>query len=64
LNKNQSCEIKIITISGITVFSEKLNNFTGQYQNIFNTENFSDGVYILNIRCEKGVINKKIIINH
>ncbi len=64
LNQNQSCEIKIITISSITVFSERLNNFTGNYQNVFNTKNFSDGVYILNIRCEKGVINKKIIINH
>ncbi|MCK4361037.1 MAG: T9SS type A sorting domain-containing protein, partial [Bacteroidales bacterium] len=41
-----------------------LNDFTGHYQNVFNTEDFSDGVYILNIRCEKAVINKKIIINH
>ncbi len=64
LNQNQSCEIKIITITGITVFSKKLNNFTGHYQNIFNIEDFSDGVYFLNIRCEKGVINKKFIINH
>ncbi len=64
LNQNQSCEIKIITITGITVFSKRLNNFTGHYQNIFNIEDFSDGVYFLNIRCEKGVINNKFIINH
>ena len=64
LNSCQSCEIKIIAINGIIVFSENLNDFTGHYQNVINTEDFSDGVYILNIICEKAVINKKIIINH
>jgi hypothetical protein len=56
---NEECTYTITNITGETLFIEKSFNHLK-----IDTNKFSTGVYYLNIKTDKDVITKKIIINH
>ena len=61
-DKIQNITIKISNIIGAEVYSELKTSFIGEYIKQINLENFEKGIYILEIKSENDIINKKIIL--
>jgi len=59
---NQHIILRIISIIGEEIYSEFLNNYTGEFSKNINLRNKSKGVYYLEIITSNGVINKKLIL--
>ncbi len=59
----QSFLIKISDKLGKIVSEENTELFNGSFTKKIDVSNFAKGMYIITLRGEKGVINKKIIIN-
>jgi hypothetical protein len=55
--------ISILNAMGQTVRSTELKNATNQRITI-NTSDLSSGIYLVNLISEKGMITKKLIVNH
>ncbi len=64
LNSNQSAVIRIMDISGKTVFSEVVNDLLSGSKKQLDLSNIEPGVYILNITTESDkIVTKKLIKN-
>ena len=50
------------SLTGESVYTETLNNFTGQYTKAIELTSEAKGVYTLQINSENGGINKKIVL--
>lgn len=61
-NKSENLSVKVISIDGKIMYSENIKNFTGNYNNNIDVNNFSKGIYIINISNDKSNINKKLIV--
>lgn len=60
--KSLPTEIRITDLSGKTVFSDVMSDFSGQYNNDIDLNNEAKGVYIMQIIQGNKALNKKIII--
>ena len=60
--KAQTINVKVINVIGEVVYTENLEEFTGQYTNIVDMNNQPKGVYFLEITTNTGGINKKIVL--
>ena len=58
----ETLNIQLISISGKTVYTEDLNNFTGSFNKSIETGTLAKGVYLLRIIGEKQTIHEKIVI--
>ncbi|HJN64275.1 MAG TPA: T9SS type A sorting domain-containing protein, partial [Flavobacteriales bacterium] len=58
----QSVNIKVINVLGDKIFSESLSQFVGEYKRQIDLKNYPKAVYFLEIETEKGVMNKKLIL--
>ena len=47
---------------GEEVISEYLQQFVGEYVKVIDLNNYSKGIYFLEIETNQGVINKKLIL--
>ncbi|HEY9113885.1 MAG TPA: T9SS type A sorting domain-containing protein [Bacteroidales bacterium] len=52
-------EITLVNAFGQVVFSKQINDA----QTMLNTSSFNFGIYFIKIKTQKGVVNKKIVIN-
>lgn len=59
----ENVELSVSDLLGRTVYTENVENFTGEYNREVNLENQSDGVYILQLRVGKDILHKKIVKN-
>lgn len=59
---NQNITLRIINIIGEEIYSEFLNDYTGEFSKNINLHNKSKGVYYLEIITSNGIINKKLIL--
>ncbi|MBN4051336.1 T9SS type A sorting domain-containing protein [bacterium AH-315-M05] len=57
-----SLELKIVNSLGQELFTEELKQFKGPYEKQLDLNEFPAGIYTLQLLSEKGVINKKIVI--
>jgi len=62
LNEPDNISIELCSITGVVLYKELKNNFSGTYKNIINTADLSQGVYLLHIKGDKLSLCKKIII--
>ena len=53
--------ITIYNVTGQAIYTEKLNNFVGDYSNTINFSEFAQGVYLMQIKSSKGMITRKIV---
>ena len=60
--KIQTLSIRVMNIVGEVIYEESLEEFVGEYTKQINLENYSKGVYFLEINDTNGTINKKIIL--
>ena len=58
----QSLEIRVVNLVGEIIFTENLDNFIGEYTYSFNLEEYSKGVYLLELDTDNGTVNKKLIL--
>jgi len=62
LDKKQSFETKLISVTGEVVYSEKAESFLGNYSNTIDISNLTKGVYFLSLTNENESINKKVVV--
>ena len=60
--KKQDIEIRIFNGLGERVFVESKQEFIGEYTTKINLSEYSKSIYFLEIETEKGIINKKLIL--
>ena len=58
----QTLSIRVMNIVGEVIYEESLEEFVGEYTKQINLEDYSKGVYFLEINDTNGTINKKIIL--
>ena len=59
---NQNITLSIQSTVGQTVYSKKLDNFTGNFNEELNLDVLSKGVYFVTVESAKGRLNKKVIV--
>ena len=60
--KAQKYNLSVRNVLGELLYSEMLNNFVGEYSKKLSLENYAKTIYFLEIETDKGVINKKLIL--
>ncbi len=58
----QTFTIRVISTDGHVVYTEKTQNFLGNYINSINLSGFAKGVYFLSLVSDRGNLNKKLIV--
>jgi len=58
----QSIEVRLVNLVGEIIFTENLEDFEGEYTHSFNLEQYSKGIYLLELDIDTGIINKKLIL--
>ena len=58
----QDLEVRVINVVGEVVYTEGLENFTGEYSKEIDLVKYTKGIYFLEITTDNGVINKKLIL--
>ena len=58
----QDLEVRVINVVGEVVYTEGLENFTGEYTKEIDLVKYTKGIYFLEITTNSGVINKKLIL--
>ena len=59
----QSLDLRIIDQLGEIIVEDNRDGYIGEYTKQYNLKNYSKGVYYLEIVTDKGVINKKLVLN-
>ena len=63
VEKTNNIEIKIIDLTGRTVFTDNQNNYSGIYKKQIDISSFAKGTYILNIKSGNKIKTEKIVLN-
>ncbi len=58
----QSFDLKMTSITGQLLYTERVENHMGKYDRTIDLGNFANGVYILSLSSSKGIITEKIVI--
>ena len=58
----QDLKVRIVNIIGEELLSENLQQFVGEYVKSINLNNYTKGIYFLEIKTNHGVVNKEIDI--
>jgi hypothetical protein len=58
----QDLRVRVLSLVGEEITVEDLQQFVGEYIKKVNLNNFSKGLYFLEIETNKGIINKKLIL--
>ena len=60
--EKQNLRVRILNVIGEEVYKEDLQQFIGEYVKSINLEQYNKAIYFLEIETDKGVINKKLIL--
>lgn len=63
LEEKSSLKIKLVTVTGQTVFSEEQSVFSGNYQRDISVSALPSGLYFMEITTQSGTTNKKVLVN-
>ena len=58
----QDIKVRVLGLMGEEVISEDLQQFVGEYVKEIDLNNYSKGIYFLEIETNQGVINKKLVL--
>ena len=59
---SQSLEVRIISALGEIVYIDNIKNHIGLYSNPISIGKYSKGIYLLRIKTDNGIINKKVLL--
>jgi len=60
--EKQSLEVGVVNLLGEIVFTESKEKFIGEYSKAFDLNTYPNGIYMLKIETNDGVVNKKLIL--
>ena len=60
---DQNIKIKILNVYGAELHFEEKENFVGEYTKQIDLNNYPKGIYLLEIKTEVELINKKLILH-
>jgi hypothetical protein len=63
MSKALDATIRVLNAQGQLVFVQQINNAEKQRVTV-NTSNLANGIYLVNVLTEKGLITKKLVVNH
>ena len=63
MSKAIDASIRILNAQGQLVYTQQVNDAEKQHISV-NTSNLADGIYLVNVLTEKGLITKKLVVNH
>jgi hypothetical protein len=52
----------VLNVVGDVVYTENLEQFVGEYTKQINLKDNAKGIYFLEIKTGKGIVNKKLIL--
>jgi hypothetical protein len=58
----QNLKVRVLNLIGEELISEDLQQFVGEYTKYINLNNYSKGIYFLEIETNDGVVNKKLLL--
>ena len=58
----QTVEVNMINMLGQKIFSETVNAFSGNYNRNINTTELGKGIYVVEVKCESGSKQLKVVI--
>ena len=58
----QDLRVRVLNVVGEEIVVEDLQQFVGEYVKQVDLNTYSKGIYFLEIETQKGVINKKLIL--
>ena len=58
----QDIDLRVISVVGELVYTEDLQQFSGEYTKEVDLKTYSKGIYFLEITTNSGVVNKKLIL--
>ncbi len=62
LSETQNVKIELVSVKGETVLNESIGNLKGSFTRQLDLSAFSKGVYMLRLTSDKGITNRKIIV--
>jgi hypothetical protein len=62
-NKSQDVNIQILSLTGSLMYEENIEQANGKTHKTLKLDNFSRGVYIMQLSSNEGVINKRFVID-
>jgi hypothetical protein len=62
LPSQQTVEMRLVNVTGEAVYSNTLNDVSGNINFRIDASTFAQGIYILNLTSTEGTVNKKVII--
>jgi hypothetical protein len=62
-SSTQNVEIKMLNTLGQLLYDETPISITGKYEKVFDMSSYSKGVYYLQIKTNKGIVNKEIVVD-
>jgi hypothetical protein len=63
VEQKSSLKIRLVTLTGQTVYTEEEPVFTGTYQHDISVSSLPAGLYFMEITTQSGTTNKKILVN-
>lgn len=63
VNTMQDVQIRMTSANGKTVYTKNENNFNGRFSSQIDVSNLAKGIYLLTISGDKGIYNRKVVIN-
>jgi hypothetical protein len=63
VEEKSNLKIKLVTLTGQTIFSEEQVAFSGNYQRDISVNTLPAGLYFMEITTQSGTTNKKILVN-
>jgi hypothetical protein len=63
VENTQSLSIRLTDANGKTVYTETLSAFSGTFEKSLDVARMAKGIYFLNVTGDKGIYNRKVIIN-
>ena len=61
-NEIQDLSIRILNVIGAEIYSERKEQFVGEYTKQISLDNYGKGIYFLEIKTNTGIVNKKLIL--
>ena len=60
--KAQGYKLSVLNVLGEVIFSDKLDNFFGNYSKQISLSKYSKAIYFLEIETDEGRVNKKLVL--
>ena len=60
--EKQDIQVQLMSITGEIIYSDIVNNFSGDYFKSLDVSRYAKGMYFLRIKTKGGEMNKKIVV--